>query len=136
MSAAFRPDSLVPLKRLQNRRVRLQLSLIWGAAYILSGLRYSPALTAQLFRGVMSMRESSTYQAILEEGQVAEARKVLRLLGDKAFGPPDAATASQIDQLGDLARLEEVLQRVRGAASWQELLAPSAGRRAKRRPSS
>jgi hypothetical protein len=86
------------------------------------------------------MRESSTYQAILEEGRtegaVAEARKLLRLQGDKAFGPPDAATAARIEQLDDLARLEEVLQRMRTAGSWEALLGSSAGRRGKRRPSS
>ena len=82
------------------------------------------------------MRESSTYQAILEEGAVTEARKVLRLLGDNAYGPADAATAAQLEQLADLARLEEVLQRIRSAASWEQLLGPSVGRRGKRRPSS
>jgi predicted transposase YdaD len=45
-----------------------------------------------MFRGVVSMTESSTYQAILEEGRaegaVAEAKKLLRLQGDDAFGPP------------------------------------------------
>jgi predicted transposase YdaD len=128
-------------QRLQGRRARQHASQIWDAAFILSGLRYSPTLVAQLFRGVMSMRESSTYQAILEEGRdegaVREARKVLRLLGDKAYGPPDAATTAQIERLDDLARLEEVLQRLGSAASWQDLLGqPPTGRRGKRRPSS
>src|SRR5262249_30351952 len=52
-------------RRLNNPRVRQQASLVWGAAFILLGLRYSPALAAQLFRRVVSMKESSTYQAIL-----------------------------------------------------------------------
>jgi predicted transposase YdaD len=124
-------------QRLQSRRARRQAALIWGAAYILAGLRYPPTLTAQLFRGVLSMRESSTYQAILEEGAVAEARKVVRMQGDAAFGPPDTATAAQIEQLNDLARLEEMLQRIRDAASWQDLLPPPpTARRGRRRPSS
>jgi predicted transposase YdaD len=63
-------------------------------------------LSAQLFRGVVSMKESSTYQAILEEGRlegrnqgaVAEARRVLRLLGDEAYGPPEAQTAALIER--------------------------------------
>jgi predicted transposase YdaD len=90
------------------------------------------------------MKESSTYQAILEEGRmegrtegaVDEARKVLRLLGDHAFGPPDSRTAAAIEQLNDLTHLEDLLQHMRTATSWQELLAPSSsGRRGKRRPS-
>jgi hypothetical protein len=39
-------------QRLSSRRSREQASLLWGAAYILLGLRYSQALVAQLFRGV------------------------------------------------------------------------------------
>ena len=96
------------------------------------------------------MKESSTYQAIVEEsraegiaqgitegiaqglavGALAEAKKVLRLQGDEAFGAPDAATADAIEQLDDLARLEALLRRVRTAGSWRELFGPpSPGRR-------
>ncbi len=113
-------------QRLSSRHRRKQVPLVWGAAYILLGLRYTPALAAQLFRGVMSMKESSTYQAILEEGRgegaVAEAKKVLRLQGDDAYGVPDARTATAIERINDLAQLENLLRRVRSASSWQELL--------------
>jgi predicted transposase YdaD len=125
-------------QRLGSRRGRKQAPMVWAAAYILLGLRYSPALAAQLFRGVLSMKESSTYQAILEEGEtkgaVAEAKKVLRLQGDDAFGPPDARTAALIERLEDLGRLEDLLKRVRRAGSWQELLGqPAPGPRRGRR---
>ena len=53
------------------------------------------------------MEESSTYQAILVEGRTEEAKKVLRLQGDVAFGPPDALTAAVIEQVNDLARHKE-----------------------------
>jgi predicted transposase YdaD len=133
-------------RRLNARRGRRQAQVIWAAAYILLGLRYTPALASQIFRGVVSMKESSTYQAIVEEGRVegiaqgmakglangavAEAKKVLRLLGDEAFGTPDSATAAAIEQLDNLVRLEDLLRRVRTAASWRELFGPSSsGRR-------
>jgi hypothetical protein len=85
----------------------------------------------------MSMRESSTYQAILQEGRaegiaqgaVSEAKKVLRLQGDDAFGPPDARTAAAIERINDLMRLEELLKRVRTAGSWQDLLGRPGSRR-------
>ncbi len=121
-------------QRLSARRVRPLAAKIWAAAYILLGLRHTPALAAQLFRGVMSMKESSTYQAILAEGRaegqregmttgaVAEAKKLLRVVGDDAFGPPDKQTAARIEQLNDLTRLEELARRLRTARSWQELL--------------
>ena len=121
-------------RRLGGRRGRRQAEVVWAAAYILLGLRYTPALAAQVFRGVVSMKESSTYQAILEEGRsegaVAEAKKVLRLQGDDAFGPPDDRTAAAIERLADLARLEDLLRRVRTAGSWKQLLGrPQSGRR-------
>jgi hypothetical protein len=65
------------------------------------------------------------YQAILEEGQVqgalAEARRVLLLQGEQAFGPPDARIAALIERLDDLPRLEGFLKRMQTAGSWQEL---------------
>jgi predicted transposase YdaD len=88
------------------------------------------------------MKESSTYQAILEEGreegrgegEVREARKVLRLQGDSVFGKPDAATIARIDALG-LPELENLLSRLPTVTSWEELFAPPALRRGKRRGS-
>jgi len=131
-------------QRLSGRR---QAEVVWAASYILLGLRYSPALAAHLFRGVLTMKESATYQAILEEGRnegrnegrvegaVAEAKKLLRLWGGKAFGPPDTRMAAAIKRLNDLPQLEKLLERVRQAASWQELLgAATAGQRRRRRP--
>ncbi len=135
-------------QRLRSRRARPQAERVWAAAYILLGLRYSRELAAELFRGVVSMKESSTYQAILAEGiaegeergivrgKVAEAKTILRLQGDEAFGPPDEPTAAAIERLDDLARLEEFLKRIRTAGSWQELLGPSAPGPRKRRPRS
>ena len=95
------------------------------------------------------MKESSTYQAILEEGRteglakglakgliegraegaIAEAKKVLRRLGDAAFGPPDTVTVALIEHSADLTRLEEMLERVRTATNWQELLGQAPPRR-------
>jgi predicted transposase YdaD len=125
-------------RRLGSRRARKVAPLVWGAAYILLGLRYSPALAAHLFRGVVSMKESSTYQAILEEGRtegaVAEARKLVRVFGSRMFGPPDAQTATASERLSDLARLEELCDRLPTVGSWPELFGqPAPGRRSGRR---
>jgi hypothetical protein len=126
-------------RRLSGRWGQGLARQVWMAAYLLMGMRYSPEMTSRILQGVVSMRESSTYQAILaegrDEGAIAEAKKVLRLQGDDAFGPPNARTAVLIDRLNDLTRLEELLKRVRTAGSWQELLRqPPPGRRSGRRP--
>jgi predicted transposase YdaD len=132
-------------QRLSGRRVQKHVKVVWAATYVLLGLRYSAALAEHLFRGVVSMKESTTYQAILAEGlaegraqgqllgAVAEARKVLRLLGDDLFGIPDAATAARIEQLADLETLERLLKRIRVAESWDDLLGPAPSRRGRRR---
>ena len=128
-------------RRLTGRRGRRQAEIVWAAAYILLGLRYSSELSAQLFRGVVSMKESSTYQAIVEEGRaegialgsVEEAKKLLRLIGEEAFGPPDAATRAAIERLNDLERVEDLVKRARTAGCWADLSGRSASARKDRR---
>src|SRR5260370_13617143 len=106
-------------ERLNRRPAKRHGPLIGGTGYILLGLRYSPDLAARLFRGVVSMKESSTYQAILEEGRnegrsegaVAEAKKLLRTFGEDKLGAPDARTAAAIERIDDLGRLERLCER-------------------------
>jgi hypothetical protein len=94
------------------------------------------------------MKESSTYQAILEEGRakgraegqakvVAVMRGVVRVLGERLFGPPDAKTVAAIEALVDFAQFKSVRLRVPSAKNWQELLGEAALslRRKRRRPS-
>lgn len=87
------------------------------------------------------MKESSTYQAILEEGRqegrsegaVAEAKKVLRLQGNKTFGAPDDRITAALERINDLAQLEDLLERLPAAASWQELLGSASASTRRRR---
>jgi hypothetical protein len=79
------------------------------------------------------MKESTTYQAIVEEGRVegiargraegavAELKKMLRTIGEQAFGEPDAATLAAIEKLNNLERLEDLLKRVYTADDWADL---------------
>ena len=132
-------------KRVSGPRERKHAQLVWASAYILLGLRYSPGLAAQLFRGVVSMKESSTYQAILEEGRaeglikgeaqgaLVEARKLLRKSGERRFGAPDTQTVAAIEGIEDLVRLEQLFDQVPSARSWQELLGQPSGRRSRKR---
>jgi hypothetical protein len=111
-----------------------QRAELWSAAYILMGLRYEQALIQTLLRGVVSMKESVTYQAILDEGKAEgmakgkaegkaeEARRILLLLGRDRFGDPSADVQAAVDALGDVDRIEELSVRVQHAANWRELL--------------
>jgi hypothetical protein len=88
------------------------------------------------------MRESVTYQAILEEGRqegaLAELRKVLLLQGENShLGHPSAAIRAALEAVNDLSRLEAMSVRLLTAESWQDLLrepaTPSRPRRGRRR---
>jgi predicted transposase YdaD len=109
-------------QRLGSRRLRRHADTVWSATFILMGLRYSSGLAAQLLRGVVSMKESTTYQMILEEGAIAEAKKLLLLQGTSRFGAPDGRTATALEGVNQLSDLEELGVRLLRVRSWQELL--------------
>ena len=73
------------------------------------------------------MRDSLTYQAILEEGRaegrVDEARELLLELGTGRFGSPDARTHATLSAIGDRTRLHVLAARLLTASTWSELLA-------------
>jgi hypothetical protein len=69
------------------------------------------------------MRESTTYQYILDEGQAEGVRKVLLRQGRQRFGAATAAIESAINGITDLERLERMSDRMLQAADWQDLLA-------------
>jgi predicted transposase YdaD len=116
--------------------------LLWTATWLLLGLKYDPEFARQLLQGVMDMKESSTYQYILEEGRVEgrlegrvegriegriegkieEARHLLLLMGRKRFGEPDAQALAALDQIASQQRLEQLAIRLFEVESWQELL--------------
>jgi predicted transposase YdaD len=126
-------------QRLERRTARRQAPELWTATYILLGVRYSDAVAQALIQGVQAMTESTTYQAILREGEargaVAEARRWLTMQGEVRFGPPDRRTRKALDGIDDLSRLEALGVRLLHVKSWQELLAeqPAAAQPAPRR---
>jgi hypothetical protein len=97
--------------------------------YLLLGLRFPQDVIDDLLRGVGVMagalRESSTYQKILNEGRaeghVAGARDVLLRVGSRRFGPPDPATRAALERLNDPERLAELGDRLGEATSWEDL---------------
>jgi predicted transposase YdaD len=118
---------------------------VMAAAFVLLGLRYSKETAKLLFEEVLGMEESTTYQEIVrrgrelgrkegrEEGRTEEARKILLRQGEKKFGPPDAAVWAAIESIVDLARLEDLTDRLLSVDSWQELLPPQGQPRRSRR---
>ena len=99
--------------------------------YTLLGLRFPPTVVDRMMPGIRSMRDSLTYQAILEEGRVEgraegrvdEARELLLELGTGRFGPPDGGTHATLRAIADRAQLHALAARLLTVASWHELLA-------------
>ncbi len=73
------------------------------------------------------MKESVTYQAIVEEGEVkgkVEARQeVLLQLGRKRFGTPNPVSEMALRGITDPDRLSRLIDALLDVSSWEELLA-------------
>ena len=77
------------------------------------------------------MKESVTYQAILEEGEAkGEFKGMLRArqddllrLGRRRFGVPGADTESALRSVADTERLTRFVDALLDVSSWDELLA-------------
>lgn len=117
--------------RLASDATAEQTQDVWAATYVLLGLNHSKDFVRQLFRGVRGMRESSTYQAILEEeraeGAIRNAREMLLRLGKKRLGEPDSATRAAIEAIADAEVLNNMVERLDAGAGWGELLPTPSG---------
>ena len=89
---------------------------------VLTGMRYEKDFVASLFQGVPDMEESSTYQLIMERGELRNEKRTLLRLGRKKFGEPDSATLSLVERLTDADRLHALTARLLDVTSWEELL--------------
>jgi predicted transposase YdaD len=113
-------DALPDLIRRMTARIdsepKPQADKLWTATYVLMGLRYPTELADRLVKGVQNMKESTTYQAILQEGRIeggiAEARRILLIQGTERFGEPDANTVAALEATEDLDRLESLGKRI------------------------
>lgn len=107
---------------------------LWTTAFILMGLRFDSAFTERILQGVRQMKESVTYQAILQEGReqgleqgrMDEARHLIVRQGTRRFGAPDAATVAALEAVTSRERLEALADRLLEVESWAELLAAAA----------
>ncbi len=108
--------------------------LIWTTTWLLMGLKYDPEFSRHILKGVMGMKESSTYQYTLEEGRVEgreqgreqgrveEARRILLLLGGNRFGEPDVDILNELASIATVEKLELLTLRLFEVESWSELL--------------
>jgi predicted transposase YdaD len=121
------PSVIARMKqRLEREAPPGQTVDLWSATYILMGLRYEQALVQSLLQGVLTMKESVTYQAIIREGEamgkIEEARTMIFLQGRDKFGEPSAEVEAALNVLSDVRQLEQLGLRLLRVSSWEELL--------------
>jgi hypothetical protein len=92
------------------------------AAWVLSGLRLGRDQVRAIFQGVRAVRESDSYQAILDEGRAEGAQRMLLRQARKKLGEPDEATRAALGQITDLDRLERLIDRLSEVSTWHDLL--------------
>jgi len=107
---------------------------LWAATLMLMGVRYHRQVIRALGEKVQRMRESVTYQMIIEEGleqgraeglvqgEIVAMRRTLVHLGTQRFGAPDERVASRLAGIDDLAALERSTDAILSATSWDDLL--------------
>jgi hypothetical protein len=132
------PAVIARMKQRLDREPPPTQAELWSATYILMGTRYEQALIQTLLQGITAMKESVTYQAIVREGEakgkIEEARNMLLVIGRPHLGEPPPEVVAALEALTDVARLEELGQRLFQATSWRELLGlDGPPRRARRR---
>ncbi len=111
------------IARLQSEAPPEQVRRLLTAAFVLTGLRVPRQKAVQLFQGVRVMRESDTFMAIIEEGELKQARKTLLRFGQKLLGVPDEKVTIALEGITDLERLDLLTDRIGEVHTWQELLA-------------
>lgn len=109
-------------RRFREEAAPEEAATLWTASYILLGLRYPKDQVGQLIREIRGMKESVTYQAIIEEGATAEAQRILLRQGNRRFGQPDERVKRRLESVTDLQRLEDLSERLLDVSSWEELL--------------
>jgi hypothetical protein len=110
--------------------------VLFGATFVLSGLRYDEAQVRALYERLsMTLEDSTTYQWILQKGEakgqaqgeargrLAEVRGMVARLGARRFGPPPAVAQATLDAIADRERLERIAEHILDAAGWDDLLA-------------
>jgi hypothetical protein len=111
-------------RRIAQEATPEEIGTLWTAADVLMGLRYPRALVDHLLGGIHGMKDSVTYQGIVEEGMIRARQEDIIYLGRNKFGAPSEATEAFILGVIDLDRLTYLIRRLPAVSTWDDLLSP------------
>jgi len=142
------PDLIESIKRrLESEAEPRELTDALAATFILLGLRYPREFAQALLKGVREMKESTTYQMIIEEGEakgraegmvrgiaegiaagivegrIKEARALVLRLGQRRFGRAPEKVIEYLDSIVELGELESIAEQLVEAQGWDDLIA-------------
>ncbi|MFN8523681.1 MAG: hypothetical protein U0821_11340 [Chloroflexota bacterium] len=108
--------------------------LVLAATFFVLGLRYRADDARRLLGGAREMRDSLTYQAVLEEGRAAgvaqgveqgaaqgrraEARRFTLRIGERRFGAPPSAVVARLEAMTEVDEIERIGLALLTASSW------------------
>lgn len=114
------------VERIEARLAEIENSVVANQlrtdAAILMGLRFSAEVIKSCPWRTDSMRESTFYQAILEEGRNEEAKRLVFRLGTTRFGEPGPEVVEFINAIKDPGKLELLAEHILTAQDWEELV--------------
>jgi hypothetical protein len=108
--------------RLEREATPSVLERLMTATYILSGMRLDRQQLLALFQGVRAMRESVSYQMIVEEGCIKGMQRTLLTQGREKFGEPNEADRRALLAIDDIDRLDRLSAGLLKVSTWEELL--------------
>ncbi len=127
LSAVAEADLPAVIGRMERRIVQEatpdEAGTLWTAADVLMGLRYPRTLVNDLLRGIHGMKDSVTYQGIVEEGMVKARQEDILYFGGIKFGAPGETVRSALTGITDLQHLTHLIHRLPDVSTWDELLA-------------
>jgi hypothetical protein len=107
-----------------------KLTELWFEVNLLLGLNFPVDVARGFLTGVRNMQESSTFQAVINEGRVegrvegriSEGRRMLFLVGRKRFGEPSTVVREAIETIDEPEKIETLVNRLFEVESWDHLL--------------
>ncbi|MGP0069818.1 MAG: hypothetical protein ACLQGP_40230 [Isosphaeraceae bacterium] len=110
-------------RRVERTYDREEANHLITSTLILSGLRLDRVLAVNMFRRYRAVEDSTTYQYIIEQGEIKNMRRMLLKRGARLLGAPTEAVRAAIQELEDLPRLERMMDcALDSATSWNDVL--------------